>query len=178
MQTSMFFAMNGFMPYEFARKGVSISEFGIWFSLTSVGYILGNIINGKFSPIIGLEKMCSIGTICSFFTVFLFLLNHYTDTNGPLTLSLICIVFGCSNGFAVANSMTGAINSTKSNKGSASGLMGAFQVGCGGLAGYLIILFGGAEDFYICILALFIMSGISIISSSFILINKNKQLVK
>jgi len=46
------------------------------------------------------------------------------------------------------------------------------------LAGYLIILFGGAEDFYICILALFIMSGISIISSSFILINKNKQLVK
>ena len=36
MQTSMFFAMNGFMPYEFERKGVSISEFGIWFSLTSV----------------------------------------------------------------------------------------------------------------------------------------------
>ena len=178
MQTSMFFAMNGFMPYEFARKGVSISEFGIWFSLTSVGYIFGNIINGKFSPIIGLEKMCSIGTICSFFTVFLFLLNHYTGTNGPLTLSLICVVFGCSNGFAVANSMTGAINSSKSNKGSASGLMGAFQVGCGGLAGYLIILFGGAEDFYICILALLIMSGISIISSSFILINKNKQLVK
>ena len=43
-----------------------------------------------------------------FFYRFLFLLNHYTDTNGPLTLSLICVVFGCSNGFAVANSMTGA----------------------------------------------------------------------
>ena len=57
MQTSMFFAMNGFMPYEFARKGVSISEFGIWFSLTSVGYIFGNIINSKLSPKLGLEKM-------------------------------------------------------------------------------------------------------------------------
>ena len=39
MQTSMFFAMNGFMPYEFERKGVSMSEFGIWFSFTSLGYI-------------------------------------------------------------------------------------------------------------------------------------------
>ncbi|MDC0094065.1 multidrug effflux MFS transporter [Alphaproteobacteria bacterium] len=172
MQTSMFFAMNGFMPYEFARKGVSMSEFGIWFSLTSVGYIFGNIINGKFSPIIGLEKMCFIGTTFSLFTVSLFLLNNYIGANGPLTLSLICAIFGCSNGFAVANSMTGAINSSRTNKGSASGLMGAFQVGCGGLAGYLIIFFGGAENFYICI------SGISIISSSLILINKNKQLVK
>ena len=122
--------------------------------------------------------MCFIGTSFSFFTVFLFLLNNYIGTNGPLTLSLICVVFGCSNGFAVANSMTGAINSSKTNKGSASGLMGAFQVGCGGLSGYLIIFFGGAENFYVCISALFIMSGISIISSSLILINKNKQLAK
>ena len=36
--------------------------------------------------------------------------------NGPLALSLICMLFGCSNGFAVANSMTGAINSSKFNK--------------------------------------------------------------
>jgi len=74
MQTSMFFAMNGFMPYEFARKGVSISEFGIWFSLTSVGYIFGNIINSKLSPKLGLERMCLIGTVCSFSTVLIFFL--------------------------------------------------------------------------------------------------------
>ena len=68
MQTSMFFAMNGFMPYEFSRQGVSVSEFGMWFSLTSMGYIVGNIINGKFGSKIGLEKMCLIGTIFSFNT--------------------------------------------------------------------------------------------------------------
>ena len=172
MQTSMFFAMNGFMPYEFSRQGVSISEFGFWFSLTSIGYIFGNIINGKFSPKIGLEKMCFIGTICSFFTVFLFLLNTYIGVYGPLSLSLICVLFGCSNGFAVANSMTGAINSSNQNKGAASGLMGAVQVGIGGLAGFLIIFYGGAENFYICLTALFIMSGTSIISSFLALTNK------
>ena len=168
----MFFAMNGFMPYEFSRQGVSISEFGFWFSLTSIGYIFGNIINGKFSPKIGLEKMCFIGTICSLFTVFLFLLNTYIGVYGPLSLSLICILFGCSNGFAVANSMTGAINSSNQNKGAASGLMGAVQVGIGGLAGFLIIFYGGAENFYICLTALFIMSGTSIISSFLALTNK------
>ena len=173
MQTSMFFSMNGFMPYEFERKGVSISEFGIWFSLTSVGYIFGNIINSKLTPMVGLEKMCFVGTVCSFCTVFIFFLNNNLGENGPLTLSLICILFGCSNGFAVANSMTGAINSSKLNKGAASGLMGAFQVGSGGLAGFLIIYFGGAENFNICLFALFIMSGISIISSYLVLNKKN-----
>ena len=171
MQTSMFFAMNGFMPYEFERKGVSISEFGIWFSLTSVGYILGNIINSKLTPKVGLEKMCFVGTVCSFCTVFIFFLNNNLGENGSLTLSLICVLFGCSNGFAVANSMTGAINSSKLNKGAASGLMGAFQVGSGGLAGFLIIFFGGAENFNICLFALFIMSGISIITS-YLVLNK------
>ena len=173
MQTSMFFAMNGFMPYEFERKGVSISEFGIWFSLTSVGYIFGNIINSKLTPKVGLEKMCFVGTICSFSTVFIFFINNNLLENGPLALSLICVLFGCSNGFAVANSMTGAINSSKLNKGAASGLMGAFQVGSGGLAGFLIIFFGGAENFNICLSALFIMSGISIISS-YLILHRNK----
>lgn len=177
MQTSMFFAMNGFMPYEFARKGVSISEFGIWFSLTSVGYIFGNIINSRLSPLLGLEKMCLIGTVCSFTTVFIFFINNNFLENGPMALSLICVLFGCSNGFAVANSMTGAINSSKSNKGAASGLMGAFQVGSGGLAGFLIIFFGGAENFNICLTALFIMSGISIISSYLILKKRNEVLI-
>ena len=174
MQTSMFFAMNGFMPYEFARKGVSISEFGIWFSLTSVGYIFGNIINSRLSPLLGLEKMCLIGTVCSFTTVFIFFINNNFLENGPMALSFICVLFGCSNGFAVANSMTGAINSSKSNKGAASGLMGAFQVGSGGLAGFLIIFFGGAENFNICLIALFIMSGISIISSYLIFKKRNE----
>ena len=176
MQTSMFFAMNGFMPYEFERKGVSISEFGIWFSLTSVGYIVGNIINSRLSPRVGLEKMCFVGTLCSFLTVLIFFLNNNLVQNGPLALSLNCVLFGCSNGFAVANSMTGAINSSELNKGAASGLMGAFQVGSGGLAGFLIIFFGGAENFNICLFALFIMSGISIISS-YLILHKKKMIV-
>ena len=177
MQTSMFFAMNGFMPYEFERKGVSMSEFGIWFSFTSLGYIFGNIVNSKLGPKVGLERMCLLGTVCSFCTVLVFFGNNNLFQNGPVVLALICMLFGCSNGFAVANSMTGAINSSKLNKGAASGLMGAFQVGSGGLAGFLIIYFGGAQNFNICLYALFIMSGISIISSYLILQIKKMSII-
>ena len=120
--------------------------------------------------------MCVIGTVSSLLTVLLFFLKTYLQIEGPLVLSSICILFGCSNGFAVANSMVGAINSSNLNKGAASGLMGAFQVGVGGLAGYLIISFGGAENFYICIIALLIMSSISVFSAYFSLKNKSKQL--
>ena len=177
MQTSMFFAMNGFMPYEFERKGVTMSEFGIWFSFTSLGYIFGNILNSKLCPKVGLERMCLLGTICSFCTVLIFFWNNNLFQNGPLVLSLICMLFGCSNGFAIANSMTGAINSSKFNKGAASGLMGAFQVGSGGLAGFLIIYFGGAQNFNICLYGLFIISGISIISSYLILQTKKISII-
>ena len=58
-----------------------------------------------------------------------------------------------------------------------TGLMGAFQVGSGGLAGFLIIFFGGAQNFNICLYALFIMSGISIISSYFILKIKRMSII-
>ena len=177
MQTSMFFAMNGFMPYEFERKGVSMSEFGIWFSFTSLGYIFGNIVNSKLCPKVGLERMCLLGTVCSFCTVLIFFGNNNLFQNGPAVLALICMLFGCSNGFAVANSMTGAINSSKFNKGAASGLMGAFQVGSGGLAGFLIIYFGGAQNFNICLYVLSLMSGISIISSYLILQIKKMSII-
>ena len=154
-----------------------MSEFGIWFSFTSLGYIFGNIVNSKLCPKVGLERMCLLGTVCSFFTVSIFFGNNNLFQNGPVVLALICMLFGCSNGFAVANSMTGAINSSKLNKGAASGLMGAFQIGSGGLAGFLIIYFGGAQNFNICLYALFIMSGISIISSYLILQIKKMSII-
>ncbi|MBR77301.1 MAG: hypothetical protein CMD36_05200 [Flavobacteriales bacterium] len=48
-------------------------------------------------------------------------------------MSILCAFFGFTNGLVVANGMIGAINATKLNQGAASGLMGALQVGFGGI---------------------------------------------
>ena len=130
MQTAMFYSMNGFMPYEYLRLGVSLTEFGIWFSLTSVGYIIGNIINSKIASDVGLEKMCLYGTQLSLVVIILMFLNTYFNFQSPGTLSFLCALFGLLIDI-VANGMIGAINATKSNQGAASGLMSA-SVGFGG----------------------------------------------
>ena len=74
-------------------------------------------------------------------------------------------MFGFTNGLVVANGMIGAINATKSNQGAASGLMGALQVGFGGVFGFLIIYLGGATNFYISLVGMSIMATISIFAS-------------
>ena len=165
MQTGMYYSMNGFMPYEYLRLGASASEFGLWFSLTSVGYIFGNLINSKYTIKIGLEKMCLYGTILSLIFIFVLIILNLIEVQSIFFLTFICLLKGFSHGFIVANAMIGAINSVSENQGASSGLMGALQVGFGGLAGYLIIYFGGANIFLISLIGILIMSTISIFSS-------------
>ncbi len=172
MQTGMYYSMNGFMPYEYLRLGATASEFGLWFSLTSVGYIFGNLINSRYTIKIGLEKMCLYGTILSFIFIFILIFLNLIGVQSIFFLTLICLLIGFSHGFVVANAMIGAINSVSKNQGASSGLMGALQVGFGGLAGYLIIYFGGANNFLISLTGILIMSTISIVSC--IIVNKIK----
>ena len=115
MQTGMYYSMNGFMPYEYLRLGVSLTEFGIWFSLTSFGYIVGNIVNSKVASKVGLEKMCFYGTKLSLIVILFMFLNSFFEFQTPLTLSILCAFFGFTNGLVVANGMIGAINATKLN---------------------------------------------------------------
>ena len=109
--------------------------------------------------------MCLYGTQLSFVVIMLMFLNTYFDFQSPGTLSFLCALFGFTNGLVVANGMIGAINTTKSNQGAASGLMGALQVGFGGFFGFLIIFFGGATNFYISLVGIVIMALISIFAS-------------
>lgn len=170
MQTGMYYSMNGFMPYEYFRLGASPTEFGLWFSLTSVGYIFGNLINSKLTIKIGLERMCLYGSILNFIFISKLIIIDQTDLNSIFLLTLTCSFIGFSHGFVVANAMIGAINSVKNNQGAASGLMGALQVGFGGVAGYLIINLGGAHLFIISLTGIMIMSTVSIFAT--ILINR------
>ena len=52
--TAAFFAMGGFMPYHFQRLGASAFEFGLYFSATALGYLVGNNFNRTLGPRFGL----------------------------------------------------------------------------------------------------------------------------
>jgi DHA1 family bicyclomycin/chloramphenicol resistance-like MFS transporter len=157
--------MAGFMPYQFQRLGASPSEFGIWFALTSIGYICGNIFSNRFSKKIGLSKLSLIGCCWSFLSILSMFMCLFAFFNSPIVLATSCFLYGCGNGLILANVVVLSLSSVEPrDSGLANGLMGAMQMALGGLVGSLIIFVGGDENFFIAVLCLLTLSFLSIIS--------------
>ena len=152
IQVGIFFSSFGFMPYEFARLGVSPLEFGFWISFTGIGYFTGNIFNRYLAASLGIEKLIIIGCIFSLSSYFLILVMHINDFTHPLYISLPIILFGLGNGFTVANCIIGGVSTTGSHSGTATGIAGALQMSSGGIIGAIVIGLGGDDNFLFCLL--------------------------
>ena len=152
IQTGVFFSSFGFMPYEFARLGVSPLEFGFWLSFTGIGYFLGNILNRNYASKYGIEALIIFGSFFSFLSYFLMLILNLNAFTHPLYISVPLIIFGLGNGFTVANCIIGGVSTTGNNSGTATGIAGALQMSSGGVIGSIIISFGGDKNFVVCLL--------------------------
>lgn len=161
LQAGIFFSMSGFMPYQFARLGAGPAEFGLWFSVISMGYMIGNLTNRKLSQHFAIERLALLGTLLSMVAIGLMTLTWLLEAGHPLWLSLSCSAFGLSNGICIANSMICSIRSAGRHPGSAAGLIGAGQMTAGGLAGAAAIALGGAVDFSV---NLVLMGGLASLS--------------
>ena len=165
IQAAFFFSMAGFMPYQFERLGASPTEYGFWFSLTSIGYIIGNILSNRYSIRLGLAQFALLGCCWCFLSITLMFLSEVPLMSMPLTLAFACFMFGLGNGLILANVLVLALSSVERKRiGSASGLLGAMQMLSGAILGSLIVLLGGDQRFW---LALTIMLALSITSILF-----------
>jgi DHA1 family bicyclomycin/chloramphenicol resistance-like MFS transporter len=173
IQTGVFFSSFGFMPYEFARLGVSPLEFGFWLSFTGIGYFLGNILNRNYASKYGIEALIIFGCFFSFLSYFSMLILNLNAFTHPLYISIPLIVFGLGNGFTVANCIIGGVSTTGNNSGTATGIAGALQMSSGGLIGSIIISFGGDKNFVICLLIVIFLCLIALILSLFNFKNKD-----
>ena len=172
IQTGIFFSSFGFMPYEFARLGVSPLEFGFWLSFTGIGYFLGNILNRNYASKFGIEALIILGccfSILSYLTILVLNLNDFTH---PLYISIPIIIFGLGNGFTVANCIIGGVSTTGANSGTATGIAGALQMSSGGVIGSIIISFGGDKSFVLCLLFVIFLCFVALLLSVFNFIKK------
>ena len=176
IQTGVFFSSFGFMPYEFARLGVSPLEFGFWLSFTGIGYFLGNILNRNYASKYGIEALIIFGSFFSFLSYFLMLILNLNAFTHPLYISIPLIIFGLGNGFTVANCIIGGVSTTGNNSGTATGIAGALQMSSGGLIGSIIISYGGDKNFVICLLIVIFLCLIALILSLFNFKNKDVNL--
>ena len=151
INVGVFFSSFGFMPYEFARLGVSPLELGFWLSFTGIGYFLGNMLNRQYAAVFGIEKLIIIGTLLSVTCYLSILIIYLSGLSGPLFISIPLLIFGLGSGFTVANCIIGGVLSTGSHSGTATGIAGAMQLLSGGIIGAVIISLGGDQSFLICI---------------------------
>ena len=95
----------GAMPHEFNRMAIGPLEYGLFFAMTSVGYIFVNFINGLLVGRVGVVRMAYVGSLLTVLVPMLMLAGSLTGLLTPLLLSFFCFCFGVCNGLVIANAM-------------------------------------------------------------------------
>ena len=153
------------MPFAFDRMGIGLLEYGLFFAITSIGYILGNFINGLLVGQVGVVRMAYLGSLLTALAPMLMLAGDLTGLLTPLLLSFLCFCFGVCNGLVIANVIICSMLATGRNSGAVTGFLGAMQMLFGGVAGSAIIAVGGADHFSATATGLLIMALCAALSS-------------
>ena len=157
MQIGGFFTLNAFIPYAFAEIGTSPLMFGLWFALTPIGYILGNLFNRLYMVERGIERAALFGCALSLTSVIGFIIVQIVALESQIALAIPCFIFGFANGLTVANATIGGIGAAQGNAGTASGLIGAMTMLIGASGGAIVIAFGADTNSLIGMVCLLIM---------------------
>lgn len=133
---------------------MSPAEYGLWFALCALGYMIGNYLSGRFSERIGVIRMVFFGCLVTLIGPLLTGLAYALGGFGAVTLFMPMLLVGVGNGMTIPNATAGAISVRPQAAGAASGLLGAIQIGAGALASVIagIIVSGGGGIAGFCIL--------------------------
>lgn len=175
MMTGSFFAMGGYMPYQFQRLGMSAFEFGLLFSTTALGYMIGNSLSRYFGPRFGLDVTAFVGAFFSLIIMAGLVLIQLVGLAGVWEISGMLLVYGVANGLVVANSIIGAVRAAGIHSGAATGLSGALQMLCSAVFGSLIIALGGDTSFFLALNITLGMTAIATLGGYLALDRGNKQ---
>ena len=111
------------------NRGLSASQFGLWFMLVAIGYLIGNLIAGRFSVRVGAIGMIRIGMIPMVVgTLMFWVLSGWQH---PVALFLPMNLIAISNGMSLPNLVSLAMSVRPELAASASGLTGSAQILCG-----------------------------------------------
>jgi DHA1 family bicyclomycin/chloramphenicol resistance-like MFS transporter len=104
------------------------TEYGLWFILVSAAFMAGNLVAGRFSARIGLDRMVLIGALLALTGAGLALALLLGGAWTPLALFGPMMAAGLGNGFSVPNAQAGAVSVDPLLAGTASGIAGFSQM--------------------------------------------------
>lgn len=145
-----FFAFLGGGPYvAIVVLGMTPAELGLHFALIAIGYMIGNILSGRFAMRLGIGRMMLAGSLTSVTGMTITLSLFAADLVHPLSFFGPILLVGLGNGLSLPSANAGMLSVRPDLAGSASGLGGALMIGGGaGLAALSGALLGpgrGAE---------------------------------
>jgi DHA1 family bicyclomycin/chloramphenicol resistance-like MFS transporter len=125
----VFFSFIAGAPYFMMNVlGRSATEYGLWFILVSIAFMAGNLVAGRISGRVGLDRMVLAGTLLAVAgagSAFALLLG---GAWAPLALFVPMMAVGLGNGFSVPNAQAGAVSVEPLLAGTASGIAGFSQM--------------------------------------------------
>ncbi len=142
--SASFFAFLGGAPYVVIElMGRPPSEYGWYFALSAIGYMGGNLISGRLSMRVGIDRMIGIGLALNLAGGLLMLVLWAAGSMVPIALFAPMMISAIGNGLNIPNGSAGAISVDPLRAGAASGLCGFVQMavgaGASALAGHLIV---------------------------------------
>ncbi|WP_022708171.1 multidrug effflux MFS transporter [Paracoccus zeaxanthinifaciens] len=150
LSSGAFFAYLGGAPFVGAQVfGLTPAQVGYWFAAPSVGYVTGNFLSGRYSRILGLNRMILIGAVICVIALSASMLATLAGIVQPIVFFGAIACMGLGNGMVLPNANAGMMSVRPELAGTASGLGGALAVAGGAvlsaLAGALLQPGSGPE---------------------------------
>lgn len=127
-----FFAFLGGAPFvAIELLGLEPAQMGFYFMFISMGYMFGNFLAGRFSNVIGLNRMMLFGSSIAVAGMLLALVLFLVGLQHPISFFGSIAFVGIGNGMTLPNANAGIVSVRPHLAGSASGLGGAVMIGGG-----------------------------------------------
>ena len=132
LTSGAFFAFLGGGPYVATQMlGMSPSDYGLYFALSGLGYMIGNFLSGRYARRIGINGMMLAGNLVATAGMVLAIILFASGHVHPIFLFGPVAFTGIGNGITLPSANAGAVSVRPHLAGSASGLSGALQIGGG-----------------------------------------------
>lgn len=152
-----FFAYLGGAPYVGDKiYGLTSTRVGALFSLTAIGYAVGNFLAGRYSVRVGMNRMILTGCMVTTLGLAALALFTLAGLSGPTVFFSLMMFMGLGNGICLPNANAGLLSVRPELAGTASGLGGAILIGGGAaLAAFAGVLLGpGSSEMPLILLML------------------------
>ena len=134
--TATFFSFLGGGPHVVVGiMGRTSAEYGLWFIVTSAGFMFGNFITARFSQRYGVDAMVHFGLLWLLGGAILtFVICVVVPDGGPWTIFIPQLLVSFGNGVFLPNCVAGAVSVRPQAAGTASGITGFVQMSMGAAA--------------------------------------------